>query len=162
MKYVLIILAFLIVAAAVIYFVKKGKNKSKNKCYTKAADGSLTSVTCSSDKCYKAGADNNSLIETPCNGSSTPHSSKTVEDYIGWYVIAKASGTKLYDDDLNVVATYMAGETIGQLGTEAVGNSCCNNHSGFYKIIGNPHVTGWCQCDPVMSKASLKTAFGIN
>lgn len=161
MKYVIIGIVFLIVAVG-LYFVLRGKNKSKNRCYTKAADGSMNEVQCSSDKCYKAGSDTNSLIETPCSSNTAPHSSKSVEDYIGWQVIAKVNGTKLYDDDLNVVASYMAGETIGTMGPEATGNSCCNNHGGFYKIYSNPHVTGWCQCDPVMSKASLKTAFGIN
>lgn len=97
------------------------------------------------------------------NGTTPPPPSpgKTLKDYVGSTVKATYNGIKLYDNDLNVVATYDAGEQIGWMGNEATGYTCCTNRPGFYKIYDNPNTTGWCECEPIMSKETLKSIFGI-
>lgn len=99
-------------------------------------------------------------------GGGIPTQGKTLKDFTGNVVKAKFNGTKLYDNDLNVVATYDAGQEIGWLGFEATGYFCCTNRPGFYKIYDvknapNGGVTGFCQCEAVMSDAALKQIFGI-
>lgn len=90
-----------------------------------------------------------------------PAPGKTLRDYVGSTVKATYNGIKLYDNDLNVVATYDAGDKIGWMGNEATGYTCCTNRPGFYKIYDNPNTTGWCECEPIMSKETLKAIFGI-
>lgn len=94
-----------------------------------------------------------------------PSPGKTLKDYVGSTVTAKYS-TKLYDNDLNVVATYDAGDKIGWMGNEATGYTCCTNRPGFYKIydvVNAPggSTSGWCSCEYILSAETLKYIFGI-
>ncbi len=147
-----IIIAIALTIAVILYFLLKGKF-GKNK--IKPGTGT--------DLINDDNGSNSTTGTGTGNQSNTPpiSPSQNLDHYIGSSLTAKYNETKLYDNDLNLIHTYNAGEFIGELGERAIGYVCCNDQPKFYKILKNNYSSGFCQCEPLMSYTALKAIFGI-
>lgn len=130
------------------YFAAQGKKTTK--CYHAETNGTFTEVPC-----------NTPGATTVNPTTTTTNNAKSLDNYVGQWIKAKTDGTKLYDDSLNVVATFNAGDDIGRLGSKATGYVCCTNNDQFYRILETSYNSGICQCEPIMSNAALKSILGI-
>lgn len=172
MKTGTIVIVILILLIGVIgFFVIKGSSSTGGATGNNPVRGNLNlgGGNQGSGNSNSQGGGGNNTAGTPPTTPVLPTVDK-LENHAGQPVYAKYNNTNVYfgTSDKALAKTYNAGEYIGHLGNEAVGNIVCTNHPGYFNIIdtGIQQQTAFgfyidAPCNVIMNRFQLNQIFGI-